>query len=76
MTLNGHEIPGEWFEWGYNGSGPGELAKAILTLEFDAEFSDANHQKFKRKCITWLPEQKWQLTSDEIRQYLELPVNP
>ena len=57
------------FEWGYPGSGPAQLALALLAdhLGDDDEATEL-HQEFKRAVIARLPYRAWMLTSDDIRQ--------
>jgi hypothetical protein len=53
------------FSWGYEGSGPAQLALAIL---LEAGLSDeravALHQRFKREHIARLPQQAFVLVLD------------
>ncbi len=81
--INHHSPDG--FEWGYGGSGPADLALAILVdfLEEDpkevlvslktgqGEPSAAvhAHQRFKDKFIVGLPKDHWRLTEDEIKKW-------
>ena len=60
------------FEWGYGGSGPAQLALAILAdfLEDDQRASEL-HQEFKRAVIAALPRQGWTLSSDAIEKVLK-----
>ena len=60
--------------WGYNGSGPAQLALAIL-LDFtdDAEVATSYHQEFKREVVsTW--KDHWSISGDEIKAWLKLAV--
>lgn len=61
------------FEWGYGGSGPAQLALAIL-LDFlgDAISALRLHQAFKANVIAALPEDEWTLTGVEIAAALEM----
>jgi hypothetical protein len=68
------------FEWGYAGSGPAQLALALLA---DALQSDATamamHQNFKFKIITPLPrDPPWEMTDDDVIRHAavisELPM--
>ncbi len=43
------------FAWGYGGSGPAQLALAILLTRTDEETAVRLHQKFKGEYITLLP---------------------
>jgi hypothetical protein len=60
------------FEWGYGGSGPAQLALAIL-LDF-CEPAEAIHwhQPFKWHVIAALPKQSWVLGATAVEQWLEL----
>src|SRR5215471_4277973 len=60
------------FEWGYGGSGPAQLALALLSdhLADEAE-TLALYQVFKRAIVANLPYQGWKLTSDEIDRALQ-----
>lgn len=55
------------FEWGYGGSGPAQLALAILAdhLDDDRQAFDFHH-RFKWAVIAELPGRGWRLTSLEI----------
>ena len=46
------------FAWGYNGSGPAQLALAILMLQLPEERAVALHQDFKRDIIADLDMNK------------------
>jgi len=59
------------FEWGYGGSGPAQLALAILADHLaNDEKAVRLHQDFKFKVIASLSRQGWTLTSDQIGQAL------
>jgi len=60
------------FEWGYSGSGPAQLALALLAdhLDNDQEAVDL-HQEFKRAIVADLPGRGWALTSQQIQKTLE-----
>jgi hypothetical protein len=59
------------FEWGYAGSGPAQLALALLAdhLGDDEQALDV-YQQFKLAIIGSLPSD-WTLTADEVRQALK-----
>lgn len=65
LTLANHSPDG--FNWGYGGSGPSQLALAIL-LDFtgDAQLSLEHYQDFKWQMIAPLGPQ-WNLTGAQIR---------
>ena len=57
------------FNWGYGGSGPAQLALALL-LEFtDEPKAQRLHQKFKWEVIASL-EGDWSMSSDDVRSWL------
>lgn len=61
------------FEWGYEGSGPAQLALAILldlaqTVE-EEQAALEGYQQFKRDMIALLPQKRWELTEASIRQW-------
>ncbi len=55
------------FEWGYGGSGPAQLALAILADHCrDAELALNLYQRFKWAVVATMPHRSWTLTSDDI----------
>lgn len=68
--LRNHSPAG--FEWGYGGSGPAQLALAILA-DFlgDDETAQILYQKFKRECIAPIAKERWTMSSQEIRDWLQ-----
>jgi len=55
------------FEWGYGGSGPAQLALAILADHFGNDEQAFNfHHRYKWAVIAELPKRSWTLTSQEI----------
>jgi len=57
------------FEWGYGGSGPAQLALAILADHLaDNQQAIDLHQRFKWNVVAELPRKRWTLTSPEIDQ--------
>jgi uncharacterized protein DUF6166 len=70
LDLQNHSPTG--FEWGYGGSGPSQLALAILAdfLEDDAK-ALAWYQPFKWRTVAqWERKTKWQLSGAEIVEVL------
>jgi hypothetical protein len=67
LDLDNHSPTG--FEWGYAGSGPAQLALALLA---DALRDDADalqlHQCFKFKVIASLPA-SWEMTDEDVIRY-------
>lgn len=55
------------FEWGYGGSGPAQLALAILADHLGDDTEALNfHHRFKWAIVAELPGRGWRLTSLEI----------
>ena len=62
QDLRNHSPDG--FEWGYAGSGPAQLALALLADHSqDDSFALAHYQQFKNLVIASLPDLKWSLSS-------------
>jgi hypothetical protein len=61
------------FEWGYQGSGPAQLALAIL-LDFtrDPELADRYHQMFKSEVVAKWISPNWMLPAIDVYRWLEL----
>lgn len=49
------------FNWGYGGSGPAQLALAILLEYYDDRLAVLNHQAFKWRQIASLPQDDFEL---------------
>lgn len=64
------------FEWGYEGSGPRQLALAILAEHFgdDGRAVD-RHQAFMETVVAELDEDQWTLTGDQIDDRLSYVVD-
>ena len=55
------------FKWGYEGSGPQQLALAILTAHFaDDNQALAKHKVFMEVVIAVMRDDEWILTSNQI----------
>ena len=57
------------FEWGYGGSGPAQLAIAILAHAYEDEFACEYYQQFKREVVSELPEEGWTLTKHDLDEW-------
>jgi hypothetical protein len=78
VTVDGRRLNPRWdlwnhsptgFEWGYGGSGPAQLALAILADHLRDDEQALNfYQRFKWAVIAELPGRGWTLTSDDIDQ--------
>ena len=59
------------FEWGYGGSGPAQLALALLAdATGDEAWSLAHYQNFKWKIVADLPRE-WQMSQREVLNWVE-----
>ena len=57
-------------EWGYAGSGPAQLALALLADAVGDEEAMEHHQKFKRNVVAGLKRERWELTQAAIRSWI------
>ena len=56
------------FEWGYGGSGPAQLALALLAHHLgDDDAAVVLHQEFKRAVVARFNRRGWTCTSDQIQ---------
>ena len=70
LDLRNHSPTGP--EWGYAGSGPAQLALAVLAdLLGDGEAALSRYQRFKFAVIARLPYRGWELTGGEVRRVLK-----
>src|ERR1017187_4015751 len=71
LDLYNHSPTG--FEWGYCGSGPAQLALAILADHLGEDIQAFNlYQRFKWAVIVELPRKRsWTLTSRDIDQAIQ-----
>jgi hypothetical protein len=75
LDLFNHSPTG--FEWGYGGSGPAQLALAILAdLTGDGALAVRLHQKFKWRQIARLPRAFWSISEREVRDYVRDTEKP
>jgi len=81
VTVDGRRLnprPDLWnhgptkFEWGYSGSGPAQLALAILADHCGDDERALNwYHRFKWVVIAELPHREWILTSEDIDRALQ-----
>lgn len=75
LDLYNHSPTG--FEWGYCGSGPAQLALAILADHFSNDEQALNvYQRFKWVVIAELPKRRWTMSGVEIEQVLQTLLEP
>lgn len=65
------------FNWGYMGSGPAQLALALLLdATHDKDIAARYHQAFKSEYVAnWSSSATWQLTDAEIRAWVEEKID-
>ncbi len=60
------------FEWGYGGSGPAQLALALLLdVTGDRSVALANYQDFKWQVVANFDRKGWELPASAIRDWLK-----
>ena len=60
------------FAWGYNGSGPSQLAFALLfDVTGNPEIAWNNYIEFRSEVISQLPLPIWALTSIDVLEWIE-----
>jgi Family of unknown function (DUF6166) len=72
LDLANHSPTG--FSWGYGGSGPAQLALALLAdVLGDDDLAVGLHQDFKFKVVACWPEgERWWITADQIMAVVKL----
>lgn len=59
------------FEWGYHGSGPAQLALALLADAVGDEFAQDAYQDFKRIVVASLAGTSWTMSEAEIKAWAD-----
>ena len=74
MGARGREtIRRQVLEWGYRGTGPAQLALAILLAVTDRVTAVAHYQRFKESIVELLPVAgPWTVEVRKVRAWLEL----
>jgi Family of unknown function (DUF6166) len=68
LDLFNHSPTG--FEWGYGGSGPAQLALALLADALEADDTAVRfHQQLKRMLVARMPHDAWSITNNTICRY-------
>ena len=62
------------FEWGYCGSGPAQLALAMLLIVADTDTAVQFHQEFKEKVVSFMPHDGWSTTVESVANWLHARV--
>lgn len=59
------------FNWGYGGSGPAQLALALLfDATGDKELAKRHHQRFKSNIVARF-ENEWEYTEEQIKEWIQ-----
>lgn len=70
LKLRGHSPTG--FEWGYGGSGPAQLALALLLdVTGDKALALEHYQDFKWQVVANLAHEGWNLPDADIQDWLK-----
>jgi hypothetical protein len=60
------------FEWGYGGSGPAQLALAILCHALgDDERAQRHYQDFKRRVVALIEKDEWEMPAAKVRELID-----
>ena len=68
LAVRNHSPTGP--EWGYNGSGPAQLALAILLAVTDRETAERRYQQFKNEVIATITDAEWSLPLRDVDHWL------
>lgn len=69
LDVRNHSPTG--FSWGYAGSGPSQLALAILCAVYDEDFAKLHYMRFKAHVITRLPRREdWVMTGAQVEEHM------
>ena len=65
-------------EWGYRGSGPAQLALAILAdLTGDDAYANCQHQRFKAEVVSQIRGDRWTIMGEDAMGWVrDHPVDP
>jgi len=58
------------FNWGYGGSGPAQLALALLIFFTDKKWARAHYQQFKWDIIAKLPQRDFEIEEEVITNWV------
>ena len=68
LDLANHSPTG--FGWNYHGSGPSQLALAILAYTGSDDWALEHYQEFKREVVALLKPGSWRLEYDFVRRWI------
>jgi len=58
------------FNWGYGGSGPAQLALALLMVFAGREFAERNYQDFKWQMVATLPQEDFEMSAASVEEWI------
>ena len=58
------------FEWGYEGSGPAQLALALLAYEYNDHAAQHHYQEFKRTVVRHWTGEAWRCESADLDRWM------
>ena len=74
LEVRGHSPTG--FAWGYGGSGPAQLALALLTdATGDEDLALRHYQELRRQFVAWWKDD-WSITAREVRAFVANQKQP
>ena len=69
LAIRGHSPDG--YEWGYGGSGPAQLALALLLdVSGDPDVAQRWYQDFKAQVVARMARDRWTMTEEYILKWL------
>ena len=69
LAVRNHSPSGP--EWGYNGSGPAQLALAVMLAVTDRETAERRYHEFKDDVIARISDAEWSLPLRDVRSWLQ-----
>jgi len=58
------------FNWGYGGSGPAQLALALLMVFAGREFAEGNYMNFKWQIVAKLPQRDFEMPAATVEEWI------
>jgi len=58
------------FNWGYGGSGPAQLALALLMVFAGREFAERNYMDFKWQLVAKLPQEDFEMPVASVEEWI------
>lgn len=71
LPLDSQGVTSSGFNWGYGGSGPAQLALALLLKFSNAEFAQRHYEQFKWDLIAILPQDDFEFQEEIITDWIK-----